>query len=372
MAALQFVHVPGYAALLLRRTFPDLAQPGALIPRSFEWLSNTGAQWSSQRHTWTFPSGATVGFGYLAADNDVYQYQSSEFQFCGFDELTQFTEFQYTYMFSRLRKPDIMRVPLRMRAGTNPGGTGHVWVRDRFIRDGHASGRVFIPSALSDNPHTDQEAYTKSLNELDHITRAQLKDGNWDVMAGGRMFKRIWFEIVEPEQVPDDVEWCRAWDMAASKAEGTADPDWTAGAKIGLHRATGTWYLADMRHERETPGVTDQLQAQTAQLDGRNVMIREELEGGSSGLSVVDKKQRTIFLGYNYRGSRPETNKIARAKPVSAAAEHGHFKVVRGPWNAAFLDEIELFPQKGVHDDQVDATSLGMRSLSEAGKVLYM
>ena len=54
--------------------------------------------------TFTFPSGATLTFGYLSHDNDLDQYQGSEFQFVGFDELTQFTEKQYTYLHSRLRR----------------------------------------------------------------------------------------------------------------------------------------------------------------------------------------------------------------------------------------------------------------------------
>lgn len=369
MAALQFVHVPGYAALLLRRTFPDLTQPGALIPRSFSWLKHTEAQWSAQRHTWTFPSGATVGFGYLDNDNDVYQYQSSEFQFVGFDELTQFTEFQYTYMFSRLRKPDGMPVPLRMRSGTNPGGVGHKWVRDRFIREGKVAGRVFIPSALADNPHIDQAAYRTSLSQLDHITRKQLEEGNWDISAGGKLFKREWFEVVE--QAPSDCIWCRFWDMAASKKIGGNDPDWTAGVLVGLS-PRGQYFIKDVRRTQNTPMHTEALVKQTAMLDGREVMVRMEQEGGSSGPTVIDHYARNVLRGFDFLGKHPDTNKIARARIVSAAAEHGNVKLVAGPWNVEWLDELELFPTKDVHDDQVDGTSGAVDALANRGKELLL
>jgi len=46
MAALQYVDVPGYAAILFRRTFRDLALPGALMDRAREWLSGTDARWN--------------------------------------------------------------------------------------------------------------------------------------------------------------------------------------------------------------------------------------------------------------------------------------------------------------------------------------
>src|SRR5690349_23466030 len=70
MAALQYVDVPGYAAILFRRTYTDLALPGGLIDRAAEWLSPTDAHWSGTTATWTFPSGATLSFGYLKTEDD--------------------------------------------------------------------------------------------------------------------------------------------------------------------------------------------------------------------------------------------------------------------------------------------------------------
>ena len=135
MGALEYVEVPGYAALLLRRTFQDLALPGAIMARSQEWLRGTDAHWNEQRHKWSFPAGSSLTFGYVARDADVYQYQSAEFQFIGFDELTQFTEFQYRYLLSRCRRPEgstLGDVPLRVYAASNPGGVGHMWVKRWF------------------------------------------------------------------------------------------------------------------------------------------------------------------------------------------------------------------------------------------------
>jgi hypothetical protein len=86
MAALQYVDEPGYAAILFRRTYADLALPGAIMDRSKEWLSGKGARWNEREKTWTFPSGATLSFGYLEHENDKYRYQGSEFQFAGFDD----------------------------------------------------------------------------------------------------------------------------------------------------------------------------------------------------------------------------------------------------------------------------------------------
>jgi hypothetical protein len=119
-AALQYVDHPGYAAILFRRTFADLNLPGALIPRSKEWLyPHLGERaWNDQRARWTFPSGATLTFGYLQHGDDHLRYQGAEFTFIGVDEASQIRESQLRYLFSRLRKPEhgpLANVPLRMR-----------------------------------------------------------------------------------------------------------------------------------------------------------------------------------------------------------------------------------------------------------------
>jgi len=92
MAALQYVDIPDYAALLLRRTYKELALPEAIMDRAHEWLNPTDAKWHEDAKTWEFPSGATLTFGYLEGPRDHYRYQSSAYQFVGFDELTQFQE----------------------------------------------------------------------------------------------------------------------------------------------------------------------------------------------------------------------------------------------------------------------------------------
>ena len=124
MAALQYVHVPSYSAIVFRRSYTDLELPDALIPRSKDWLTGK-AKWRGDKYEWEFPSGATLTFGYISSENDKYRYQGAQFQFIGFDELTHFSETQYRYLFSRLRRLEESYVPLRMRGASNPGGIGH-------------------------------------------------------------------------------------------------------------------------------------------------------------------------------------------------------------------------------------------------------
>lgn len=187
MGALQYVLEPGYAALILRRSYTDLALPGAIMDRADSWLRGTDASWSAKDRSWSFPSGATLQFGYLNEDGDKHRYQSAEFQFIAFDELTQFPESWYVYMFSRLRRAKAADVPIRMWSASNPGGIGHDWVYKRFFEETKGT-RAFIPARLTDNPHVDQAEYASALSELDLTTRRQLLDGVWVRDSGGNVY----------------------------------------------------------------------------------------------------------------------------------------------------------------------------------------
>jgi hypothetical protein len=206
MAALQYVDVPGYSAILFRKTYADLSLPNALIDMSKQWLApfvnSKEVHWSDKDKKYTFPSGATLSFGYLENDNDCYRYQGAEFQYIGMDECTHISPSNYRYLFSRLRKPTSLDVPLRFRATANPGGQYGDYYYQRFFVEGEEKGRVFIAAGLSDNPYLDAEAYRESLAELDPIERERLLNGNWEIRATGDMFSSLWFTFVDAEDIP--------------------------------------------------------------------------------------------------------------------------------------------------------------------------
>jgi len=354
MAALQYVMIPNYSAILFRRTYADLALPGALMDRSMEWLGGTDAHFDSQKHLWTFPSGATLAFGNMERERDRFRYQSAEFQFVGFDELTQFTKTQYVYMFSRMRRLEGSPIPLKMRSASNPGNIGHDWVKQRFLIEGKTYGRVFIPAKLSENPYLDQQGYIDSLNELDPITRRQYLEGDWSARHGGSIFKREYFKDKILDNRPQLTKLVRFWDKAATKPKNSTDPDWTTGLLFG--EKEGQYYCLNMVRFRGSPKENHDKIKATAQLDGYKVPVRMEQEPGSSGVDTIDYYARVVLNGYNFKGIKTTGSKAERAAPVSTVAEQGNLFLVNGTWITAFLDELEAFPI-GSHDDQVDALS---------------
>ena len=372
MAALQYAQVPGYSAIVFRRTLSDLKQSDGLIPRSHEWLSGTDAHWNGNDLTWTFPTGATLHFGYMQSEADRFRYKSAAFIRQIWEELTTFTRPQYTYVQSRSRRKAGFPVPIQTFAASNPDGPGAEWVQEYFVPlddegnfDAAAQepGRKFIVATLDDNPHLDTEEYEKSLDILDVPTRLQLREGRWDIRNLGGMIDRTMFgDLVEPNEVPDLIDRVRGWDLAGSKPTSTyPDPDWTRGMLLGLD-ADGVTYIMDMASCREEPGGVRKLVKQTAKDDGVETRIALPQDPGQAGKDQV-RSYAQHLAGFATMGVKVTQNKRAMATPWAADAGNGLVRVVRGNWNRAFFSEVEAFPQKGVHDDIVDAVSVGKKIL---------
>lgn len=202
MEALRQIHHPRYNAVIFRRTYPMLEGADGIIARTKHWYPAFGGTYNETKHAWTFPSGAKVFLAHLNAEDDVYIYQGWQIQYIAFDELTQFTEFQYLYLMSRNRADADLGLRCYVRSGANPGGVGHEWVKRRFIRSGvkdvigyfarvngkdtrvapdhpDARSRIFIPALFDTNPKLTRE-YLSNLRQLDPISRAQLEAGDWD------------------------------------------------------------------------------------------------------------------------------------------------------------------------------------------------
>lgn len=359
MAALQYVDIPNYSAILFRRTYADLSLPGALMDRFREWISNyDDIHWNANQYTATFPSGARITFGYLNNSQDYLRYKGSEFQFIGMDEVTEIREADYRYLFSRLRRPStgpLAQVPLRMRAATNPAPN---WVRQRFLVEGNEKGRIFVPSKLTDNPGIDPESYRAVLQELDPVERKRLEFGDWWATTLGSMFDRTLFEILEPAEVPDfnsDTQIIRFWDLAGSEPSPSyPDPDWTVGCLGAMH--DGIFYIMDVRRIRAKGDKVEKFIQATAEEDGPDITIQMEQEPGSAGKNLIDQYARYVLPGYAFTGQRATGDKETRAKPMAAAVANGNVRLLRGSWNTDFIDEMSAFPEANVHDDQVDAS----------------
>jgi len=378
MGALQYVDCPGYAALILRKTFAELTKPGALMDRAHSWLwGKEGARFDGRRNAYVFDTGfggrpSILQFGHMQTSKDKFDYGSSEFQYIGVDEANEFELDDFTFMFARLRRtgeiviPRAHRpVPLRMRSSSNPGGLGHYWLKDRYRPDdprrtpASEGGRVCIPAKLHDNPSIDAAAYVKSLLNLSPVDRMRILEGNWEVVEGGRLLDRSWFTHFRDGFVPDDrvVARIRAWDLAAS-----VDGKRTAGIRMALtvdrrivieHVVKGQWL----------PGPRNAVIKGIADVDGKAWPIVFELEPGSAGIDQRDHMAQ-LLAGWTVHSIKATGDKITRAGPFSTQAHAGNVILVRGEWNAEYLDELHAAQPGATFLDQLDSSTLGYNWLA--------
>jgi hypothetical protein len=297
MAGLQYVDVPNYAALILRKTYKDLAKPGAIMDRAGEWLRNTSARWNNEQHTWTFPSGARLAFGHLETEADKYEYQSAEFQFIGWDELTQFPESQYTYLLSRLRRLSGSTIPLRSRGATNPGGLGHGWVKARFVDEKTRKG-VFIQARLSDNPHVDQAEYLKALDQLDEMTKRQLRDGEWVQDTGGLIYRYSAERngIGELPLLPDGSTWSYIWGVDFGSSEKT--PSTAIGVTAFTTALPNAYIVESSKHAGMTVSdVADRYRADVLRFKGFQCVLGDQGGLGGGYLSELQQRHNIPIVG---------------------------------------------------------------------------
>ena len=233
--ALRQVHIPHYRALILRKTFPQLTE---LMDRSRELYKSAfpEAGYNDGKHVWIFPSGAKVYFGSMQHAKDRINYQGKRYDFIAFDELTHFTWQEYSYMFSRNR-PGGPGTRVYIRAATNPGGTGHGWVKERFITkappmttvwEGRKS-RIFIPATVYDNQILLQNdpSYLDSMRLMPDAERNALLHGSWDSFSGqvftewrndpAHYFDRRHTHVIDPFEIPAHWRIYRGFDPGYGK-----------------------------------------------------------------------------------------------------------------------------------------------------------
>lgn len=204
----QWTDNKSFSALIVRRTFDQLEK--SLIARSNSGKLNAdgtelpsfwdlGATYNKSNKKWTFPSGATITFGHAEEESDVRKYDTAEYQYIAFDELTSFTEFQYNFLaFSRCRSTNPL-IPANVCSASNPGNIGHGWVRKRFVElcpeggkilaqniKGTLIKRIFIQAFLSDNPKLmeNDPLYGIRLEMLTEAEKRAKLYGDWWTFTG--------------------------------------------------------------------------------------------------------------------------------------------------------------------------------------------
>lgn len=187
---------PGAQVVLFRRTFREL-EDTHIIRLQLE-LPTAVAEYKSSSHDFVFKNGSLLMCRFCEKESDVRSYDTFEADAMAFDELTAFSEFQYTYLLTRCRSTKPWWPGRRIRSASNPGNVGNMWVKQRFIQFvkpyeikkasaiGGGMTRQFIPAFASDNATlmaTDPD-YVSILQGLPYEEYRAKALGDWEVFFG--------------------------------------------------------------------------------------------------------------------------------------------------------------------------------------------
>lgn len=333
--ALRQVRIPHYRGIIFRKTYPQLTD---LIDRSRELYTKAfpRAAYNSTSHCWSFPSGAKIFFGNLPRDEDRFNYQGKHYDFVAFDELTQFTWVQYSYLMSRNR-PNGPGTRVYMRATANPGGIGHGWVKDRFVTaavpmttiwetyevrkpDGTTAemkrDRIFVPSTVFDNQALldNDPNYLANLAMLPEAEKNALLYGSWDSFDG-QVFRewrndpdhyddQRWTHVINPFPIPAHWRIYRGFDFGYAKPFSVgwyaADPDGRLYRIKEYYGCTGTPNTGIKLNPAEIAAEIKRIEDEDQTLRGRNVIgiADPSIFDESRGESIAAMMERSPHFVY--------------------------------------------------------------------------
>lgn len=195
----------------------------------------------------------------------------------------------------------------------------------------------------------------KELGEYGYASQVQQDP----VPLGGGMFKTD--RLILEEHAPamsNFVKVVRSWDKA-----GTADGGcYSVGTLMAVDRIGDTWVLDVVRGQWGST-VREGMIRSTAELDGEEVPVLLEIEGGSGGKESGENTVRRL-RGFRVITYHPTGDKESRAYPFSSQVGGGTVHVLKRNWTPDFIEELRFFPHSR-YKDQVDSSSAGFNYLSK-------
>lgn len=251
---------PGSNRLFIRRTFAQLNNPGAAIPRSHQFLHGK-AHWSEAKSTWTLKNGSVIKFGHLSDSSAINDYLGTQADDILIDQAEQVSFEEYT-MLKGANRATVEGIVPTMRLSANPGGIGHGWVKQTFI-DAAPAGEAyrlnlgtelnpvwishrFVPSKVYDNQALMERDpnYINNLRSTGGALAQAWIEGIWDQFSG--QFFTEWspeHHVCKPFRVPSE------WPRWHATDYGISDPSCT----LWLTRSPmGRIYVYRERYEAET------------------------------------------------------------------------------------------------------------------------
>jgi predicted phage terminase large subunit-like protein len=291
----RYLNDPNFRAIYFRRTSVQLGGAGGLWSEAKEMYGDFKPRIREQGMQMDFSTGCSAKFMHMEYEKNRIDHQGLQYSAILWDELTHFTELQFTYLLSRLRSQ--AEGSSFTMASMNPDADSWVlkWV-ERYLDDEglfnedmlgvlsyfvtingspvFASTReelieeypdqcyvynqntkkkilvppksfTFIGSTIFDNQILidSNPNYLAELQALPSVERQRLLYGNWFARPeGSNYFERDW--LIRVDKVPLNVSTCRAYDKASqAPSDVNRYPDYTAGSPLMSKCRDGFYYL---------------------------------------------------------------------------------------------------------------------------------
>ena len=373
---------------IFRRERPRIINPGGLWDEAAKIYPHFGGESNLQRLVYKFPeSGATISFCSLPYDSDVKKYHGSQIMLLMFDELTEFTEYQFWYMLSRNRSDTGVRG--YVRATCNPDSES--WVKDLIAwwigEDGYPiasrSGAIrwfcringaifwantkeelianqkvqdidcksftFIPATIEDNQILLQNdpGYVSNLRALGEVEKQRLLFGNWKIKKEGKIFRQQDFIVFT--RPPAHIQRKCIYVDTATKTKEHNDYSvlqcWVKGEK-------GIYLIDQVRGKFEYPDLKRMFIAFVSKHRDANKIFIEDSNAGTSLLQECEREiQRTI------EPIKRSKDKFTRAYNCQGYVQGGYVLLnCLSDYYTDFISEATSFTADGTHahDDQID------------------
>lgn len=237
------MNVPGLQVYLFRRIRDDLVKNHIEGPKGLRAMLGGFVKLGLVtiiEDEIKFWNGSKIYLCHCKDEKDRWKYLGAEIHVLLMDELTSFSDIIYRFLRGRVRAvglavPDSFPKGFfpRILCGSNPGGVGHLWVKNTFIdnvvplemhRAPDSEGgmmRQFIPSRLEDNPSMTQDdpGYRQRLRGLGSPALVKaMEEGDWNVIAGA-FFPEFSTErhVIEPFEIPAHWMRYRALDWGSAR-----------------------------------------------------------------------------------------------------------------------------------------------------------
>lgn len=428
LIALKYMQDPHATGIIFRRTSTDMRNPGSIWDEAVDMyttlygVGKNGVRVKNREMEIIFPSGGKLKFSHLQYEKDVLSHKGGQYGIIIFDEATDFSEYQITYMLGRNRNAKLTQYRPKMFLMTNPEYHHFLrnWIQDYyldkqsgiplqdkagdvryFVRNGNnitwfenkvtaakyadtlfggkdqedigeegngVKSFSFIPFTIFDNPPLlkNDPSYLSNLKALPRVEKEKYLYGSWFArVEASQMWKREWITLV-PHANGRAIKRVRSYDMAFSRpSEQYTNPDYTCGVLMSKD-ASSVYTIEDMVRIRDRVHEVEKLIFDTAQRDGKDVIITIPKDpNAAAGAYAKDLQRRLSELGFICKLTPPVNSKMTRFAPFAAVTQAGFVRVVISEWNKDFFEELEIFDgDRNKKDDQVDVCADAFQALN--------